>query len=405
MIQKIIQNILKRRHFWRVATFSEIAELYASRMLRMLALNMTTAFTSIYLYQTGFDVFFIAILWAIFFAYKFFIAIPMAAIIARIGPKHAILVSNFLFIPAMIALAVVPYFGVMALAVMVVFQGASAMLYQIAYAIDFSKVKSVDHAGKEIAYMNIVEKVTTGLSPLIGGIIAYLLGPQSIMVIGAILFAVSAMPLFKTGEVELPNQKLSFSGFPWKLVTRNIAAQMSIGVDVFTSGTVWTLFYAITILGVSSSNQIYIENGILLSVVLLAALSASYMYGRLIDRRRGGELLRFAAIANAITHFMRPFIGSPVAVAGLNVANEAATAGYSMTVTRGNFDNADLSGHRTTYIALVEAVSNLGACFGALLLALVVFMFSDARGMEYFFYIAAGIVLLIATARFPLYRK
>ncbi|MFZ3009537.1 MAG: MFS transporter [Candidatus Microsaccharimonas sp.] len=405
MIQRIIHSIFRRRHFWRVATFSEIAELYASRMLRMLALNMTTAFTSIYLYQVGYDISFIAIMWAIFFGYKFLIAIPVAAVIARIGPKHAIFVSNFLYIPAMVALALLPTFGVVMLGIMVAFQGASAMLYQIAYTIDFSKVKSVKHAGKEIAYMNIVEKVTTGLSPLIGGLIAFLFGPQSIMIIGALLFAISALPLFKTGEVELPNQKLSFSGFPWNLIMRNIAAQMSIGFDVFTSGTVWTLFYAITILGVSSSNQIYIENGILLSVVLLAALGSSYAYGHLIDRRRGGELLRFAAIANALTHFMRPFIGSSVAVAGLNIANEAATAGYSMSYTRANFDNADLSGQRTTYIALVEALGNLGAGMAALLLAILVSLMPQDRAMEYFFYIAAGIVLLIATARFPLYRK
>jgi MFS family permease len=405
MLQKIIHRIMRKRHFWRTASFSEIAELYASRMLRMLAFNMTAAFTSIYLYQTGYSVYLIALLWASFYLYKVLITVPAASFIARVGPKHGILVSNIIHIPSMIALAFLPTYGPLMLLLMVLFQGTSSTIYQIAYHVDFSKVKSVDHAGKEIAYMNIFEKITTGLSPLIGGLVAFVLGPQAVMVIGAIIFALSALPLFGSSEKVHPKQKLQFKGFPWRLVRRNIPAQMALGVDVFTSGTVWTLYTAITIIGIASNNEVYATNGILLSVVLLAALAASYAYGHLIDRRRGKELLQIAAVANSLTHFVRPFIGSPVGAGGLNLANEAATAGYSMAYTKGNFDNADLSGRRTTYIAMMEGLSSLGAAIGAAVLGLLILFVPDIRAMEYFFYIAAAIVLLIATARFPLYQK
>lgn len=405
MIQKFIHSFLKRRHFWRHATFSEIAELYASRMLRMLAIHMTAAFTSIYLYQSGYGVLFIALFWAAFYFFKVLLALPAAAFVARFGSKHSTLVSNILFIPSMVALALLPTYGVWMLAVMIVFQGASAMMYQIAYSVGFSKVKSVDHAGKEIAYMNIIEKITTGLSPLVGGILAFIFGPEVVIILAAVLFTIAAIPLMKTGEPVQSHQKLSFNGLPWYLVTRNLASQTAIGFDVFTSGTVWTLFTAITIIGIASNNEVYAANGILLSVVLLSALGASYAYGRLIDRRRGLELLQISAIANSITHFLRPFIGTPVAIAGLNIANEAATTGYAMSYTRGNFDNADLSGHRITYLGVIEGVANIGAALGGLLLALLVVTFGEVRAMEYFFYIAAAVVLLIATARFPLYRK
>jgi MFS family permease len=405
MMRKILRKLLHKRHFWRQASFSEIAELYASRMLRMLALNMTAAFASIYLYQIGYSVFFIALLWAAFYFLKFAIAMPLAAMVARIGPKHAILISNVLYIPALIALALLPTFGTLVLIGMVIFQASSSMLYQIAYSVDFSKVKSVKHAGKEIAYMNILEKITTGLSPLIGGLLAFALGPQAVIIIAAGLFSIAALPLFKTAEQELPNQRLAFRGFPWRLVTRNIPSEMALGFDAFTSGTVWTLFTAITIIGIAADNEVYATNGILLSVVLLSALGASYAYGRLIDRRRGKELLQIAAIVNSITHFLRPFIGTPVAIAGLNIANEAATAGYGMSYTRGNFDNADLSGRRTTYIGIMEALANLGAALAAVALAALTLIVSEARSMEYFFFIAAAVVLLIATARFPLYRR
>lgn len=405
MLRTFFHTIIIRRHFWRHASFSEIAELYASRMLRMLAMNIAASFMSIFLYQQGYSVPFIALFWSLLYLFKVFIALPCAAIAARFGPKHGILISNLLFIPSMVAFALVPEYGAWLLAFVIIFQGMSAALYSISYGIDFSKIKSSEHAGKEIAYMNIVEKVTTGLSPLIGGLIAYFAGPQVVLVIAAMLFSLAAMPLLRSGEQVMQHQKLVFKGFPWHLVRPNIASQIAIGFDVFTSGTVWTLFTAIFIIGINATNEVYAANGALMSVVLFAALMASYAYGRLIDRNRGRELLRFASFGNALTHFLRPFVGSPIGVAGLNIVNEGATTGYTMSYTRGIFDNADLSGQRTTYLGIIEVLSNLGACIGGFLLAIMATLFGDIFALHNFFFVAAAIVLLVATARFPLYRK
>ncbi|RWZ78296.1 MAG: hypothetical protein EOT05_00840 [Candidatus Microsaccharimonas sossegonensis] len=405
MIQNILHRILVRRHFWRYATFSEVSELYASRMLRMLALNIAASFMSIFLYQQGFTIPFIALFWGIFFFWKTIIALPAAAITARIGSKHGIFLSNLIYIPSMIIFALVPVYGSWLLVFVVLLQGTSSVLYSISYNTDFSKVKSVLHAGKEIAYMNIVEKVTTGLSPLIGGLLAFVFGPQVVLVVAAVLFSLAAAPLLRTVEQERPRQKLNFKSLPWPLVRPNIVAQIAIGFDVFTSGTVWTMFVAVFILGVTSTNSVYAANGALLSVVLFAALGASYAYGKLIDRNKGKELLRTASVGNALTHLMRGFISTPVAVAGLNIANEAATTGYTMAYTRAMFDNADLSGERVTYLGLIEVQSNLGAALGGFMLFLLAANIGDKPSIQLFFFIAAAVVLLITTARFPLYRK
>jgi len=405
MLQKILHRILIQRHFWRYATFSEISELYASRLLRMLALNIAASFMSIYLYQRGFSIPHIALFWGGFFLFKSLVAIPLAAIVARIGSKHAILASNIMYIPAMVIFAFLPVYGPWVLLPVLILQGASSAMYSISYSIDFSKVKNALHAGKEIAYMNIVEKVTTGLSPLIGGFLAFLFGPPVVLIIAAILFTLAAVPLLRTAEQELPHQKLNFKGFPWHLVRPNIPSQIAIGWDVYTSGNVWSLFVAIFILGVTQANNVYAENGALLSVVLFAALAASYTYGKIIDRRRGGDLLRIAAVANSLTHFLRAFTGNPVGVAGLNIANEAATSGYTLAYTRALFDNADLSGQRTTYLAIVEVQANFGASIAAFTLFVMSSMMDPKQAIHYFFFIAAAVVLLIATSKFPLYRK
>lgn len=395
-----------RRHFWRHATFSEVAELYVSRMLRMAAIYLAGSFISIYMYQIGYNVAEIGFFWAAFFIFKSFISLPVARLIAWIGPKHAILVSNLLYIPPMIAFALLPTVGPWLLLPILVLQGLSASMYSIAYLIDFSKVKSVDHAGKEIAYMNIFEKLTTGLSPLIGGFIAFIWGPQVVIVVAAILFALAAAPLLKTGEQVRTNQKLVFKGFPWRLLFGHSVAQFSYGFDVFASGTVWSLFVAVIILGLTSdSNEVYAITGVLVSVVFIVAIIASYTYGRLIDRKKGGELMRVGAIGNALTHLVRPFVISPVVVAGLNASNELATTAFTLPYTRAVFDNADISGARTTYLGIIEVLSNLGAGVAALLLAFAASAASEELAMKAFFFVAGAMALLVLTARFPLYKK
>jgi MFS family permease len=374
-------------------------------MMRMLAINISASMMSVFLYQTGYAVWKIAAFWSIYYFLKIFMAIPVAKYAARFGPKHGILLSNLLYIPSMIFFSLVPDLGLGALIVTGLLQGLSATMYNVCYTIDFSKVKSLDHAGKEIAYMNMFEKLATGISPLIGGILAFMAGPEATMWAAAVLFACASIPLMKTAEPTKSGQKLVFRGFPWHLVWRSMVAETAVGFDVVTSGTVWLLLVSLAILGVHHGNVIYAQLGALVSVVLFAALAASYVYGVLIDRRRGGELLRVTVIMNALVHFTRPFITTPVAVAGINVANEAATTGYMMAFTRGMFDAADLTGHRFTYLACMELVANIGAALAAAIFMVLVLIFGDIQGMKYFFFIAGVVVLLVAVPKFPLYRK
>ena len=404
MIKTIIHRLLLRRHFWRYATFSEVAELYASSMLRKLAINIAAAFMSVFLLQNGYNILFIAGFWGLYYFLKIFMAFPAAIYASKFGPKHGILISNLLYIPAMILFTLVPEWGFGAIVASGLLQGASATMYNICYYINFSKIKSVEHAGKEIAYMNIVEKIATGLSPLIGGLLAFMAGPEASMWAAALLFAIAALPLLRTAEPPKSRQKLVFRGFPWRMTWRSLVAEVGLGFDVVASGIVWSLLVAVAILG-TTGNEVYAQLGILLSIVLLATIVSSYAYGKLIDSRRGGELMHISVIADSLVHLVRPFVGNVGVTLGVNVANEVATTGYSLAYTRGMFDTADISGHRVTYLACIEIMANLGAALAGLALLLCVLAFGDVQGMRSFFFVAAAAVLIIATPKFQLYRK
>lgn len=405
MIRKFFHTLLLRRRFWRYATMSEVAEIYIARMLRIAALYMVSAFIVIYLYQNGFSVAKIAFIWALWYAFKAIIALPFATVIAWIGPKHATFISNLLYIPAMILIALLPEHGHWLLVPALILQGCSTVLYTISHSVNFSKVKSVHKAGKEIAVMNILEKLTASISPMAGGFVAMVWGPQVVIVLSAFLFLFAAAPLFKTGEQVQTRRVLTFRGFSWRLFFSQFAGHYAVGYDVFVSGAAWSLFVAIAVIGIDKNNEVYAITGVLLSVVFFVSLVFSYLFGRLVDRRKGWELYKAGAAMTIAVNAMRPFITTTIAVVGINASREATHTAYMLPYTRGVFDTADVSGARSTYIGLVDLTSNLGASAAAALLGVLALTMPEDTSFRIFFLISAFVMLLLFTIRFPLYKK
>ncbi|MBC7746441.1 MFS transporter [Pedobacter sp.] len=401
MLKSLIYRFLERRHYWRYVDFEELARLYTSRTLRMLAVSMVSIFTVVYLYQNGYTFVFIMCYLVAYFLLRAIVQFPSAFLVARIGPKHVTLISNILYVPALVSITMLPKYGIVALAIFGIFQAISSSLYEISYLINFSKVKKDGHAGKELGFMYMLERIAAGASPLIGGMIAFLFGPQATMITAAILFGLAALPLLYSPEPTRTRQQISFRGLNWKLARKGLIAHMAIGADVIASGALWSLFIAISIFG-TSSNAIYAQLGALASVTIVASLLFAHLYGVFIDRRRGGELLRFGVIVTSLVHIARIFISTPVGVVMTNVTNESATAAYAMPFTKGMFDVADtLSGFRIVYITLMCVSGTLGAALFAGTLALLALFLPVIMTMQIGFTIAAVVVLLIMRHGFP----
>lgn len=405
MIQSFIHILLKRRHFWRYASFNEVSELYASRVMRSMALYMINMFVAIYLYQQGYSLIFITAFYAVSFLFRMAVAYFSARFVAKFGPKHGILVANLIYIPALIAFPLVSLYGIPIIIIFGILQSISMVLFDLSYTVDFSKVKHIEHAGKEIGYMQILERITASFSPLLGGLVAFLFFPEATMILSAVLFVFASAPLFRTKEPVKLNQKLQFKKFPWRRVWRTLRAETAIGFDVVGSNFVWVLFLAVVVFD-SMGNDIYLTIGAFASVTIITSFFSAYAFGRIIDWRHGGELLKVASIANSLTHIFRAFVTTPAGVVAANVTNEVATTGYSMAYIRGIFDTADdVPGYRIVYLMFVSIMMNLGCLFAALtLLGLLLTLPSVALAFQCFFVVTAVVVLLAMTARFKLYR-
>ena len=405
MIHSLIHRLLKRRHFWRYASFDEVSELYASRVMRSMALYMINMFVAIYLYQQGYSLVFITAFYAVSFLFRTLIVYFCARFVAKFGPKHGILFANLIYIPALFAFPLVPVFGLPVIIIFGILQSISMVLFDLSYVVDFSKVKHVEHAGKEIGYMQILERLTASLSPLLGGLVAFLVFPEATMLLSAILFVFASAPLFHTKEPVRLNQKLEFKRFPWRKTWTTIRAETAIGFDIVASNFVWVMFIAVVILS-STGNDLYLTIGAFASVTIVTSFFSAYAFGRIIDWRHGGDLLKVATIANSLTHLFRAFVTTPAGIVAANVTNEVATTGYSMAYVRGILDTADnVPGHRIVYLMFISIAMNVSSLLAALvLLTLLLVMPSTALAFQLFFVVAAVVVLMAMTARFRVYR-
>ncbi len=401
MFQRLISFVLRGRHYWRGVSFDEIAELYTSRLLTVFAINIVNLFAAVYLYRLGYSLAFIALFYGVFYVLRIPFALLMAKFVAYYGPKHGVLFASLLRILSLAAFAFVPVAGeyaLLAIAAFGFFQQLSASAYEIAYTTDFSKVKHQAHAGKEIGTMQMIEKIAKVASPLAGGAIASAWSPQATIILAALLFVASVIPLFATAEPTTTRNRLRVSGFPWRLAAPSLVAQTVVGADFVVSGMVWTLFITVTIFTTLHDN-IYVAIGGLASLGVLASVVAAWVFGRLVDKHRGGLLLTLGVIVNTITHGFRPFITTTPGVMGVSIVNESATSAYTLPLTRVLFDVADSSGFRITYLMYAEMCLAFGAALASLLLWLALQLLAPYYAFAALFVFGAVYELLLLGCR------
>lgn len=396
MVKKIIQKILRPRHFWRNIGFDELSELYTSMMLRSLALNLVGIFIPVFLYKSGYSIRSILFFFGVFFGSRVIFDIIAAYTVAWKGPKHTMIFSYLLQVASLVMLVTLKTTHMPIYLISLVWGSASSFFFT-AYHVDFSKIKHSDHGGKEVGYMFLLDRVGGIAGPLLGGFVAGTFGAEYTIFAAIILFCLSLIPLFATSEPVKLHQKLDFSGVG-KSLKRDALAQSCFGIENTISVIIWPLFVSVFIFKSSA----YTKLGFVTALGVCVAILASKTIGQLIDNKRGGELLRYSLAGNIVTHLFRFAVGGFGGVVGLNMANEFVTVGYRIPYTKGFYDAADdLPGHRIVYIATMEVIEDVGKALVWLSLALCSFWLSDVSVLRLGFIVAIIASLGIMTQKFP----
>jgi MFS family permease len=401
MLKKFIHLFVKRRHPWREVQFDELAEIYTSMSMRSLGFGIIGIFVPVYLYQHGVDI--RSIFW--FFGWVFLIRIPIAVVVAhiigRIGPKHSIALSTLLFVVFLSMLLSFERLGWPLIALSVGFTVSNGLFFT-AYHTDFSKVKDTRHGGKELGWLIIFERIGGALGPLVGGFLATIFAPEVTIVIAMLVLLASLIPLFMSNEPVRLHQHIQFAGFRWKRHMRNNLAVIASHIENSASQFIWPLFVAVVVF----KTDTYAKLGSMIALALLISLYSAHMFGKFIDSKRGLQLLNYGVVLNALVHVARPFTLTPASTTILSVVNEPATLSYRMPMLKGYYDSADSEeGYRIVFLSVSEMFAAMGKAtyfFSMYGLAAVY----DAESVLRWSFLAVAVVSLgIGLQRFPALKK
>lgn len=398
MLRNLLARLLKGRHYWRRVSFGEVGKLYASRLMTVFAINIINLFAAIYLFNLGHSLVFIAFFYAALYLLKVAVSPIAGRYVAYYGPKRAIFAANLMRIPSLLFFLGVEQYGVAMVIGFGVIQMTSACLYDLAYLVNFSRVKSVKHVGKEIGTMQILEKAARIISPLVGGVIATVFSPQVTIAVAATIFTVAAWPLFLTAEKSPTKYKLEMHRVKLRNIWRVFVGEGVVGYDFISSGLAWSLFLA-AIVFATVHEEIYAIVGLLASVGVIVSAIGAHAFGQMIDRKRGGALLTNTVILKSIVHMVRPIAVTPAGAVANGLASEVMTTGFAMAFLRVMFDRADDAPSRVVFMTYMEIAVNLGASLACVVFGVALLIGGMVGGFAALFVSAAFVQLLMLFSR------
>lgn len=396
MIKKIIHRLLKNRHFWRHASFDELSQIYVSTFFRMMAFSIVGVFIPIFLYDLDYSLAAIFGFYIAYFMARTILHLPAGYLVARIGPKHTMIYSYGLQLVSSLSLLTLPMFGWPLWLVATVWATANNLFFT-AYHVDFSKVKHSEHSGKEMGFANIMQRVGGVIGPIIGGIVATVFGPQYIFLAMSVLLLVGIVPLLTSAEPVKTRQKIRFRNLPLSHIRRDLISYAGLTITHQISVTLWPLYISLFALGAN----VYLELGALSSIGFVVSIFTAFAIGKIVDRRKGRELLHISAIGDMFLQFAKPFVNSLPFALVINTAGESSAVAMRITYQKGMYDAADdLPGNRIVYISVMETCGALVKAILWILLLGVGWYFGFEIAMIVGFLVAGLANLLTMTERY-----
>lgn len=396
MLKKTIRLFVARNHFWRHAGFNELSELYASMVIRSLAISMFGIFVPIYLYKLGYDLRQIFLFFVIFFSFRVIADIASGYIVARVGPKHGMALSTLaqiIFLTLLLSLVELKW----PLAVIAAAGAFSFSLFFVSFNVEFSKIKHSLHGGKELGYIYIFERVGGALGPLAGGLIATIFDVRYTIALAIILLAGSLVPIFLSAEPTKTRQHLDFKSLPYKKHIRELLVMSVSHVDKTASNIAWPLLLAITVFTTAT----YAKLGLLISLAMVLTLLFTRFIGARIDSHRGKKIFKYGVAGNFILHLLRPVMLNVPGATALSISNDPVTTAYQMPLFKGYFDASDsLPGYRIAYLVSGEVVGSIAKLGFWLILWVAAGFIEGVIVLTWLFIPVAGLSLLLLKQRF-----
>lgn len=403
MIRDFLRKIRQKRNFWFLASFDEIRIIYMADLIRNIAINLTSGIVFMYFYKIGYGWDGILLLLALSYLVKLAFVWIAGIYIAKHGPKHGILLSNLLHIPMMIAASMAKDYGVWMAILAIVIQGAAISIHNISKYVNFAKVKSVKRAGRQLGMMHIIEKSAGIFSPLLGGFLAVVIGPRSAMLVSAILFVFSAIPLLSTREATATNIELNFKKFPFRKYLKNVfMPQIWISPPTSVIHYVWGVFVPVFIF---SKDNPYGVMSILASFTAVTQIMSAVIVGKVIDKKFGGKMLRVSLFFRGLANIARGlWVNSVFGVIITQIITGLTSIGQAMSMHKGGAFEAEESGQRIEFFVIQETFFFVGSLIYSIVVYLLFVWFGAEAGIRAFLIISGLILVFFGDIKYSVYK-
>lgn len=402
MLKKAIKKHIRKHHPWRTIKFDELAEIYISMTLRSFGFSAIGVFVPIYLYKTGVSLDGVFFFLFCFFALRLFVAPIGGRIVGLIGPKHGIALSNILFIAFLATLLTfetirwpLPFLALM-------YTMANGLFF-ISYHVDFSKIKHASHAGKEIGWLYIFERLGSALGPIVGGLLAGFFNPQISIIFAIMVIFGSLIPLFVTNEPVKLHQHVTYRGFNWRAVlTSDAPSLISFNIMNVVHATVWPLFIGVFVF----TDNTYEALGLIVGISMAISIISARLFGRLVDGRHGTALLNYGVWTSVLVNLCRIVAVSPATASVVSALSEPTDLAAKMALVKAYYDESDShEGYRIAYIVFMEQAVTTGKALFMLCSWLCVLAFDAQLAFQLIFAATAVVSLGMLKQNFAALRE
>jgi len=371
---------------------TESSQFFVSVAIRYLALGMVAIFEPIYLYlYFGRSVSHVLLFWAAFSGIFALTVVFGGKIMARIGLKKTMLLSNFFFFGYYICLFFIQDFFLLA-PMAIILRAIGATLFWPAFHTDFIRFSKAGRRAEHVGKMSAVCLTAGIISPIIGGIVLAGLGYATLFTVVLITLFASTLPLFlskERHEVYTDSYKQA-----WKRIWKNkeeSLALTSLGIESGIDAFIWPIF--IFTLGISYKEM----GGISTFALLISALFAFYM-GKITAKKNRFKLLNIGSSLLAFSWALKYFVMNTVsAFLAQNFYRVSKTTALIPFRTILYDKAASREEHADEFIVYREIIINISRFFFLMFLAGIFFIVDQVN--------LSFIIAVVASAGFSFLAK
>lgn len=327
-----------------------VREIYWSIGINGLGLSLVSIFVPIYLYNLGYSLRTILLVYMVDFAARIILQPLAGRFIARFGPKHGLVLAVFFSIIALMLLTTlrsspnVLWLIPLASAALNVFHFLAFMTY-------FARSYEEGKVSKQVSILSQLIITVTTIGPFIGGIIATALGLHIALVIAICFVLASLIPLTASSE-PFTRQRFSLRDLPWRQMKTDVLGSYGRAIEARSAKIVWPLAIFLLV-------GTYAEVGLITTISFLAIIIANRVATVLV-KTRPRTIMWVGSIGNAGAHLGKVMVDGSVGATIVNFL-DGVTNTFSMIPFQSALYRHARSNNTVSFVTAFNSVNDLGS--------------------------------------------